>query len=159
MMKTFLQKRWVLGFLTISVLLSFFFAVYKSNTAPPGFDSDEAAFSYNAYSILNTGADEYGTFLPVRLKSFGDYKMPLYTYLSIPFISVMGLNEASARALNTFLALLFPIAVYFLSKQLFKNKVIGVMSALLISVSMGKGIIEREAHEALLAAFLIVLAS
>ncbi len=158
-MRLLLQKYWVLVFLSVSVCLSLFFAVYKLNVAPPGFNADEAAFSYNAYSILKTGADEYGTFLPVRLKSFNDYKMPLYTYLSVPIIGIFGLNETSARGLNILLAALFPIAIYFFAKQLFNNKIIGVISALLISVCLGKGIIEREAHEALLAAFLITLTS
>lgn len=159
MMRAILERQWVFILLTLSVCLSLFFAVYKLNIAPPGFDADEAAFSYNAYSILKTGADEYGTFLPLRLKSFGDYKMPLYTYLSVPIIRIFGLNEISARGLNIILATLFPIAIYFFTKQLFKNKIIGVTSALLISLCMGKGIIEREAHEALLAGFLITLAS
>jgi len=158
-MRYIIQKKWVVFLLAISVCLSFFFAVYKSNVAPPGFDADEAAFSYNAYSILKTGADEYGHVLPIRLKSFGDYKMPLYSYLSIPFIAVFGINELGARALNIFIAMLFPLAIYFFAKQLFKNRTIGVIAAFLISVSLGKGIIERQAHEALLAAYLITLAS
>ncbi len=158
-MRNFLQKYFVWIILTLSVCVSLFFAVYKINVAPPGFNADEAAFSYNAYSILKTGADEYGTFLPVRLKSFGDYKMPLYSYLSVPFIAMFGLNEIGARALNMFLAAIFPFAIYFFTKELFKNKIIGVTSALLISVCLGKGIIERQAHEALLAAFLITLGS
>src|SRR5258708_29193762 len=159
LMRNFLQKYFVWIILTLSVCVSLFFAVYKINVAPPGFNADEAAFSYNAYSILKTGADEYGTFLPVRLKSFGDYKMSLYFYLSVPFIAMFGLNEIGARALNMFLAAIFPFAIYFFTKELFKNKIIGVTSAILISVCLGKGIIERQAHEALLAAFLITLGS
>src|SRR5258708_1390029 len=159
LMRNFLQKYFVWIILTLSVCVSLFFAVYKINVAPPGFNADEAAFSYNAYSILKTGADEYGTFLPVRLKSFGDYKMSLYFYLSVPFIAMFGLNEIGARALNMFLAAIFPFAIYFFTKELFKNKIIGVTSALLISVCLGKGMIERQAHEALLAAFLITLTS
>ncbi len=159
MMRYISQRNWVVLLLAVSVCLSIFFAIYKDNVAPPGFNSDEAAFSYNAYSILKTGADEYGRVLPIRLKSFGDYKMPLYSYLSIPFIAIFGLTELGARALNIFLALLFPLAIYFFTKQLIKNKTVGVIAAFLISVSLGKGIIERQAHEALLAAFLITLAS
>jgi hypothetical protein len=33
---------------------------------------DEAALGYNAYSVLETGHDEYGQFLPLIFKSFGD---------------------------------------------------------------------------------------
>ncbi|MDE2591026.1 MAG: hypothetical protein KGL95_15320, partial [Patescibacteria group bacterium] len=37
---------------------------------------DGAAFSYNSYSILHTGRDEYGIFMPILFRSFNDYKMP-----------------------------------------------------------------------------------
>jgi len=77
-------------------LISVFFTVFQKTPAPPCFYADEAAFSYNAYSILKTGKDEYGVTLPLRLKSFGDFKMPLYTYLSIPFTTLFGLNEFGA---------------------------------------------------------------
>ena len=145
--------------LLIAVLTSVFVTVYKDTASPPCFNADEAAFGYNAYSILKTGADEYGSVLPLRLKSFGDNKMPLYTYLSVPFVGAFGLNEFSVRALNILIAGLFPVAIYFLTKELFKKKEIALLGAMLISVCLGKGIIAREAHEALLAALLITLAS
>ena len=79
--------------LTIIVLISLFLNIFKQNTSPGCFNSDEASFGYNAYSILKTGGDEYGNFMPLRLKSFGDFKMPVYSYLSVPFIAIFGLNE------------------------------------------------------------------
>lgn len=158
-MSILFKKYWVFLFLAISVCLSLFFAVYKDNVSPPCFDSDEAAFAYNAYSILQTGSDEYGNFLPLRLKSFGDYKMPLYSYLSIPFIATLGLNEIGARALNILIAVLFPIVIYITVKELFEKEAIAVISAVLISVSLGKGIMERQAHEGILACFLIAFAT
>jgi len=159
MMRYFSTKPLVHILLVVSVCLSFFFVTYKSNVSPPCFNSDEAAFAYNAYSILQTGADEYGNVLPLRLKSFGDYKMPLYSYLSIPFIATLGLNELGARALNIFVASLFPLVIYLTVKELFEKEEIGVVAALLISVSLGKGIMERQAHEGILAAFLITLST
>src|SRR3989339_1188273 len=108
--------------------LSLFINLYKKNSSPPCFNTDEASFGYNAYSILKTGRDEYGTLLPLRLKSFGDYKMPLYSYLSIPFIVIGGLNEGGTRALNTVIAILFPFIMYLLSYQLFKNKHISLLT-------------------------------
>lgn len=159
MMRYFSKRPWVVFLLVISVCLSLFFAVYKNSITPPCFNSDEAAFSYNAYSILQTGADEYGNILPLRLKSFGDYKMPLYSYLSIPFIASLGLNEFSARALNIFIAILFPLLMYVTVKEIFEKDEIAVIAALLISLSLGKGIMERQAHEGILASFLILLAS
>ena len=39
---------------------------------PDGFFTDEAALGYNAWSILKTGKDEWGKFLPLTLQSFHD---------------------------------------------------------------------------------------
>ena len=143
--------------LIIISFISLFFNLHKKNVSPPGFSADEAAFGYNAYSLLKTGRDEYGTFMPLRLKSFGDYKMPLYSYLSIPFIAFGGLNETTTRALNTFLSILFPFIIFALAKQLFKKDRYGVVAALLFSLTPAIQTIGRQAHEAYLTVFLICL--
>ena len=83
--------------------------------------------------------------------------MPVFTYLSIPFIKVMGLNESSARALNTLLAILFPVVVFFLVKELFGKTEVGLIAAFITAVTLGLHIVGRQAHEAYLAAFLITL--
>lgn len=143
--------------LVIISFISLFFNAYKHNSSPPCLNADEAAFSYNAYSILKTGKDEYGSLLPLRLKSFGDYKMPLYSYFSIPFVGALGLNETSARALNSLIAILFPLAVFFLAKELFKKNSISILAAFLTAVSLGLEVTGRHAHEAYLAAFLVTV--
>jgi 4-amino-4-deoxy-L-arabinose transferase-like glycosyltransferase len=153
-----MNKKIIYSLLIFITFVSFFLTVVNFRIpSPPAFNADEAAFGYNAYSLLKTGKDEYGSFLPLRLKSFGDYKMPLYSYLSVPFMAVMGLNEGSARALNVFLSLLFPLAVYLLTKELFKKDSYGIMAALISSTSLGLHIVARHAHEAYLAAFLTTM--
>ena len=79
-----MNKKIIVGVLLSAILISLFLHRYKQNQVPPCINADEAAFGYNAYSILKTGKDEYGKFLPLRFESFKDYKLPLYTYLSIP---------------------------------------------------------------------------
>lgn len=140
-------------------LSSLFLNVYKQNSSPPCFNADEAAFGYNASSILKTGKDEYGSPIPLRLKSFGDYKMPLYSYLSIPFIKFFGLTESSTRILNSLVSFLFPIAVFFLTRELVKNTTISLIASFLTALSLGLHIVGRHAHEAYLTVFLITVSS
>lgn len=154
---SFSNEKVVIFFLTIFAGFSLFLNVFNQSSIPPGFNADEAAFGYNAYSILKTGKDEYGNFLPLRLKSFGDYKMPLYSYLSIPFVAVFGLNEGSTRALNNLISLLFPIIIYFLAREIFERKDVALLSSFFVTLSLGLHSIGREAHEAYLASFLISL--
>lgn len=118
-------------------------------------NADEAALGYNTYSIATTGRDEFGSILPLRLKSFGDFKMPLYAYLSVPFISTIGLNETGTRSLNTLVALLFPVAIFFLSRELFKNNSTALLSSFIVATSLGLATIGRQAHEGYISAALV----
>lgn len=89
---------------------------------PPSPDWDEAALGYNAYSIIHTGRDEYGKFMPIILRSFDDYKPALYTYLVIPTISVFGLNTFAVRLPSAIFGTLTVLAVYFLIEELLIKK-------------------------------------
>lgn len=85
---------------------------------PPGLTPDEAALGYNAYSILKTGKDEFGTTLPIIFKSFGDYKPGLYVYMDIPFIAAFGLNEVSTRLPSVVAGVISVLLIYLIVKQL-----------------------------------------
>src|SRR5437016_2654950 len=89
------QWRYIL-LLAIIFSLAFFLRVYKLGDVPTGFHRDEAYLGYNAYSILKTGKDISGNMLPLHLKSFL-YSPAGYSYFSIPFIVLFGLNEFAIR--------------------------------------------------------------
>ena len=50
--------------LGVVVLTAIFFRFYNLSSVPPQPTVDEVSIGYNAYSILKTGADEYGTKIP-----------------------------------------------------------------------------------------------
>lgn len=152
-----MKTKFIIIALVLISFLSLFVNLYKKNSSPPCFNTDEAAFGYNAYSLLKTARDEYGSLFPLRLKSFGDYKMPLYSYLSVPFIATFGLNETSTRALNTTVAFLFPTMIYLLTVQFFGKRKYGLLAALLFTLTPAVQTIGRQAHEAYLSTFLICL--
>lgn len=79
------------------ILLAAVLRLWNLGGVPLSPDWDEAALGYNAYSILHTGRDEYGKFMPVILKSFDDYKPALYAYTIIPFIAVFDLSVVAVR--------------------------------------------------------------
>ncbi len=64
---------------------------------PPGLNQDEASAGYEAWSLLNFGIDRNGCPWPVLFVSWGSGQNVLYSYLSIPFIALLGLNEVSLR--------------------------------------------------------------
>ena len=94
--------------------LALFLRIYKLGSCPVGFLWDEAALGYNGYSILKTGRDEYGKFLPIIFKSFGDYKPGLYVYLTVPSIAIFGLTEFSTRLPAAIFGSLTVLLIYFL---------------------------------------------
>ena len=151
------MKKKTFFILVLISLAALFLNLYKKDAAPPSFNADEAAFGYNAYSIAQTGKDEYGALLPLRLKSYGDYTLPLYSYLSVPAIKLFGLSETSSRMLNTLLAVLFPFAMFALVKELFEKDKPAILAALVSGLSWGSLSISRQAHEAYLSVFLITL--
>ncbi len=106
------KKQFIL--LLCVIFLAAVLRLWQLGTVPSSPDWDEAALGYNAYSIIHTGKDEYGKFLPIILRSFDDYKPALYTYLVIPTITVFGLNTFAVRLPSAFFGILTVIAVYFL---------------------------------------------
>jgi hypothetical protein len=64
---------------------------------PPGLHPDEACEGYDAYSILETGRDHRGHFLPLAMESFHDYRMPLFQYSLVPLVAAFGLKVSVIR--------------------------------------------------------------
>lgn len=104
-------------FLTITV----FFRFWQLDQIPPGLNRDEVSIGYTAYSILKTGKDEYGRLLPLSIKSFGDWKLPMSVYLTIPFTATFGLNNWSTRLLFAFAGIATLFLFYLLVKEIFVN--------------------------------------
>lgn len=136
------------------LLLGFILRVYGLARNPAGFTPDEASFAYDAYSILNTGRDQWGSFLPIVLKSFGDYKLPLYTYISIPSIFLFGLTEFAARLPGAIFGSLAIVATYVLAGKVF-NKNVALIAAFLIALSPWHISLSRGAFEANLTTFFL----
>src|SRR3990172_4878127 len=116
-------------------LLGFLLRVAAIDKFPVGFTPDEASFGYDAYSILKTGRDQWGKPYPLVLESFGDFKSPLYAYLTIPFIAIFGLDKFAVRLPNALLGSLAVYVVYLLTKKLSKNERVGLIAAMLLAVS------------------------
>lgn len=145
------MKNKVILILLITVLLiGSFLRLFTLSKSPPSLDWDEAALGYNAYSLYKTGEDEYGFKYPLTLRSFDDYKPALYSYMTIPFIATLGLNEFSVRILSALSGISTILAVFFIAKKLFNEKV-GLLSSFFIAIEPWAVHFSRVAFEANLA--------
>lgn len=143
----------------VIVILAAILRLYKLGSVPPHLTSDEAALGYNAYSILETGKDEYGEILPLVFKSFGDYKPGLYVYAAVPFVAILGLNEFSTRLPSALVGVLSILMLYLILKSstLDKSKTIALCVSFMLAVSPWHILFSRGAWEVNLAAFLSLL--
>src|SRR5579872_1449546 len=117
------------------VVVSAVLRLWAFGSVPPSPDWDEAALGYNAYSILHTGRDEYGAYLPVVLRSFDDYKPALYAYLIIPFLFIFGLSIQAVRMPSVVFGIATVVVVFFLMEDLFNNKKLSFLIAFLLAIS------------------------
>lgn len=127
--------------------------------APPSLNWDEVSHGYNAYSILKTGKDEWGQFLPIlNFRAYGDYPTPLNIYLTIPFIAFFGLNEFSIRLPHALLGILTIISTYFLVWGITKKRDMSLFAAFLVAVGPWYVFTSRFVLQANLAVFFLISA-
>ncbi|MBI2599051.1 glycosyltransferase family 39 protein [Candidatus Curtissbacteria bacterium] len=111
-----MRKYLLLAIILLAAILRF----YKLGSTPPSLYWDEASLGYNAYSILKTGRDEHGKFLPTtNFAAFGDYKPPGYIYTTVPSIAIFGLTEFAIRFPSALFGTLTVLLTYLLAKKLF----------------------------------------
>jgi 4-amino-4-deoxy-L-arabinose transferase-like glycosyltransferase len=136
-----------------------FLRFYQLGQVPPSLNWDEAAFGYNAYSLLKTGHDEWGVFWPLLgLESFEEYKLPLFVYATIPGVWLFGLNAFAVRFAPALFGVLGVILTFFLTKKLFANNKLALLAAFILAIDIWHLQITRAAFEAGLAQLLILAA-
>jgi 4-amino-4-deoxy-L-arabinose transferase-like glycosyltransferase len=148
------------GFLiTFIVIFAFVIRVWGITSTPPSLNWDEISLGYNAYSILQTGKDEWGVTMPTLFRAYGDYKLPVYIYTSVPSIAYFGLNEFGVRFPSVVAGTLTVLFTYLLVREVFidhkRKDLIGLTAATLVSLEPWTFFLSRGAFEANLALFLI----
>ncbi|MCL4417825.1 MAG: glycosyltransferase family 39 protein, partial [Actinobacteria bacterium] len=133
------------------ILICIFFLTtrfYKITEIPASVYWDEASIGYNAYSILETGKDEWGKSFPIHFRAFGEFKLPVFIYATVLSIKFFGLNEFSVRFPAVLFSLGIVILTYLLSKKISDSAVVGLLSSFFISISPWFFIFSRTGYEA-----------
>lgn len=148
--------------LFLIVLLAGFLRFYRIVEVPPALNSDEVAIGYNAYSVLKTGRDEYGTRYPLTFRSFDDYKMPVYIYMVAGTIRIFGYNDFAVRFPSALLGTLTVLVTYFFTKKLFsdwddrRSRRVALITSFLLAISPWSLQFSRSGYEANAAVFFVV---
>lgn len=151
-----MKKIFFIGIFLGIVFIAAFLRLWHLSGVPISPNWDEVALGYNAFSILHTGRDEFGVFLPFVLKSFGNYTPALYAYLAIPCIMLFHLSVFSTRLPSAIMGIIAVITTYFLtfellslqSQQKTRNSIISLLSMFLLAISPWHIQFSRVAYEA-----------
>lgn len=133
------RVRWPLSpkvLISLIVILAGVIRLSSLNNLPNGLHWDEMDTGYQAFSLLTTGRDYFGNFLPVFPHSFADFRTPIYIYSSIPQIYLLGLSAFSVRIGSVVFGLLSIVLFYALVTRLFAKPQIGLLAALGLAVSI-----------------------
>lgn len=147
-----------ISILFVVIVIASALRLWNLGNVPISLDWDEVALGYNAFSIAETGKDEYGNSHPVVLRSFEDYKPALYSYIAIPSIKIFGLNAFGVRLPSAILGILSVLIVYFLIKYLFQRNDLALLSSFFLAVAPFHIQFSRTAFEANLGLTLNLLA-
>lgn len=147
-----------LTYVLLLVLFSIgsFLRIYGLSQSPPTLNWDEAAWGYNAYSVMQTGKDEYGESWPLFTRSFDEYKPMLPSYFMMPFIRLFGLTETAVRLPSAILGSLSILLIYFFSKKLLVKESFAIAAAGLLAIEPWAVHLSRVYHDANIALFFLL---
>ena len=146
--------------LVLLVFVAFLTRINGIGTVPPSLNWDEVSHGYNAYSILSTGMDEWGVKFPIIFRAYGDYKLPVYIYLTVVSEYFLGLSILSVRLVSVLAGSLSVGFVYLLTLEIFRHdkrrNFISFGAAVLMALEPWSFFLSRGAFEANLALFFVI---
>lgn len=139
----------------LGLILSLGFLIRVSGIADnnTGFYVDEASLGFNARSILETGSDEYGQELPLAFRSFGDFKSPLFIYVSMPLVGLTG-EVIGVRLTSAILGALTVLLVAGIARKIAGEKA-GLVAGAALAILPWHVNLSRHGVEAVLATTLL----
>ena len=144
-------------YLVILIILASYLRFYQLDKLPSILNRDEAAIAYNAFLLKNSGFDEWQRKWPLVLQSFGDYKLPVYPYLTFLGFYFFGINDFAVRFWSALAGVLLVIVSYFFGLRLALNKKEALIFAFLVAISPIFFFYSRSAYEANLALLFLVI--
>lgn len=121
-------------YLVLIIAIALLLRVYDLANNPIALNQDEAINGYDAYSLITTMGDHHGNFMPIMLESFGDWVSPVITYITIPFVQLLGLSEFSIRLPVALLGVGTVILIYLFSLQVFNDKKLALIAAFFLAI-------------------------
>jgi len=144
------------GFIFISILiLASILRLWNLGSIPSGITNDESQFIYNAYSIIKTGKDITGKFLPLA-PHYDNSLSPASLYIIAPFVGLFGLSAYSGRLPYAIAGILTIFFLYKIIVLITKKNTLALICAFVLAVSPWHIHMSRIAYEPTLALFFML---
>lgn len=131
-----MKREWLL--LGLIVLLGGFLRFYALGRNPPGYFSDEVDIAYQVKSLLSTGRDYEGNFLPLQIHSFSDTRTSIPIYLTLLVTLIPGMDGLLAvRIVPAFFGVLGLVFTFLLLNRVFvkQSPAVGLAGAFLLALT------------------------
>ena len=120
--------------LTILIVTSIL-RLWKLDEVPVSLFGDELDVGYHAYSILKTGKDYSGNFMPLHFQSLAEWRTPLYLYSAVPTVAMFGISPWGVRLPAAIFGILGVWLFYLLVRQISGKESIALLCALGLTIS------------------------
>ncbi len=145
-----IKKRIVHYSLFIILIVATFLRLWKISEVPVSLFGDELDVGYQAYSIIKTGRDYNGNFLPLHFHSIAEWRTPLYLYSCVPTVAIFGISPLGVRLPAAIFGILGVLGMYLMvsemvngqwlmvnkkQKLIINNQSLAIISAALLAIS------------------------
>lgn len=117
------------------ILIASMLRLWNLSSVPVSLSGDDVDIGYHALSLVKTGKDYTGHFLPLHMNSFSDKKAPLYTYTLVPFVGILGISEFSLRLPSAILGIIGIVIFYLLIIEITKKRPLALLAAFFLAIS------------------------
>lgn len=128
-----MKKRKIL--LILILILAAVLRIWKLDSNPVSLFGDELDVGYHAYSILKTGKDYSGNFLPMHFRSLAEWRTPLYIYSAVPTVGIFGISPLGVRLPAAIFGFLGIWVIYLLVKKITNNSAVSLITAFFLAIS------------------------
>ncbi len=137
--------------LFIILIIAAFLRLYNITEVPAGLYPDEAMNGNNALEALSTG--QFKVFYPENNGREG-----LFINIQAIFLAIFGNQPWALRLPSALFGILTVLGIYFLTKELFKDRRVALLSSFLMAVSFWHINFSRIGFRAIMAPFFAVWA-
>lgn len=141
-----MKKDWlVLGAVLLVFLITRFWQI---GNIPASVYWDEASIGYNAFSVAESGKDEWGDFFPLHFRAFGEFKLPVYIYFTAISVFLFGLDVFSVRLPAVVFGAITVFLIFIFVRQVFQDRRLAIFTSMFLCFSQWFFIFSRTGYEA-----------